>query len=199
MPRTECTALLCGQRDTSSTSAVRKFEALRYLTDHEVVVRKIIALIHWSLVYGSLKLWHPVPEQVIGLESMDREMQVPPNAMFPIRYAQQHDLWSRAQAEWENIASWVQYWFDVLQMEVRPNMFFGGDARLISPLVYFIIHHVNRVLELPVRMKEVLANTGWAQIRENLEKFDDGGLNEKLAQEETELRLSPTRTSGRTR
>ena len=59
-------------------------------------------------------------------------------------------------------------------------------CRLISPLVYFIFHHVNRVLELPIRMKEVLANTGWAQIRENLEKFDEGGLNEKLDKEEAE-------------
>ena len=138
--------------------------ALRYLVDHEVVVRKIITLIHWSLVYGSLKLRNPVPQQVVRLESMNRNMQAPPNAMFPIRYAQQHDLWSQAQTEWENIASWVQYWFDALQMEVWPNMFFGGDARLISLLVYFIIHHVNRVLELPMRLKEVLANTGWAQV-----------------------------------
>ena len=35
-------------------------------------------------------------------------------------------------------------------------------------------------------MKEVLANTGWAQVRENLEKFDQGRLSEKLDQEETE-------------
>ena len=153
-----------------------------------MVVRKIIALIHWSLVYGSLKLWHPVPQQVVGLESMNRDMQTPPDTMFPIRYAQQHDLQSRAQTKWENIASWVQYWFDALQMEVRSNMFFGGDARLISPLVYFIFHHVNRVLELPMRMKEVLANTGWAQVRENLEKFDNGALNEKLNQEESEAK-----------
>ena len=162
--------------------------AMRYIVDHEVVVRKIIALIHWSLVYGSLKLRNPVPQQVVGLEAINRDMQAPPNALFPIWFAPQHDLRSRAQTEWENIASWVQYWFDALQMEARPDMFFGGDARLISPLVYFIFHHVNRVLELPMRMKEILGNTGWAQIREDLEKFDDGKLNEKLIQEETEVR-----------
>ena len=67
-------------------------------------------------------------------------------------------------------------------------MFFGGDACLISPLVYFIFHHVNRVLELPMRMKEILGNTGWVQIREDLEKFDNGKLNEKLVQEVTEVR-----------
>ena len=49
-------------------------------------------------------------------------------------------------------------------------MFFGGNACLISPLVYFIIHHVNWVLELPMRMKEVLTNTGWAKVREKLRK-----------------------------
>ena len=67
-------------------------------------------------------------------------------------------------------------------------MFFGGDARLISPLVYFIFHHVNQVLELPMRMKEVLANTGWTQIRENLEKFDNDALNEKLDRERSEAK-----------
>ena len=80
----------------------------------------------------------------------------------------------------------MQYWFDALQLECWPSLFFGGDARLISPLVYFIFHHVNRVLELPIRMKEVLANTGWAQIQEQLEKSDEGGLDEKLYKEEAE-------------
>ena len=138
----------------------KEVRAMRYIVDHEVVVRKIIALIHWSLVYGSLKLRNPVPQQVVGLEAINRDMQAPLNALFPIRFAQQHDLRSRAQTKWENIASWVQYWFDTLQKVARPDMFFGGDARLISPLVYFIFHHVNRVLELPMRMKEILGNTG---------------------------------------
>ena len=59
-------------------------------------------------------------------------------------------------------------------------MFFSGNARLISPLVYFIFHHMNQVLELLMWMKEVLANTGWVQVQEKLEKFDEGGLIEKL-------------------
>ena len=154
-------------------------KALRYIVDHEMVVRKIIALIHWSLVYGCLNLHHPIPDRVAGLESVDRTSQRPSDAMFPLRFDQMHDLRPRARAEWENIASWVQYWFDALQLELRPGMLFGGKARLISPLVYFIHHHMNRVLELPIRMKEVLANTGWSHIRDHLEKFNSGALAEK--------------------
>ena len=92
-------------------------QALQFITDYEMVARKIIARMHWSLVYGIMKFRHPVPDQVVGLESIDRNMQIPLEAMFPIRYAQHKDLWARARVEWENIASWVQYWFDALQLE----------------------------------------------------------------------------------
>ena len=47
-----------------------------YIVNHKVVVRKIIALIYWSLVYSSLKLRNPVPQQVVGLEAINRDMQV---------------------------------------------------------------------------------------------------------------------------
>ena len=161
-------------------------QALQFIVDYGVVTGKIIARMHWSLVYGIMGFWNPVPDQVIRLESMDRNWQTPPNVSFPVWYTQLVDLRVRARAEWENIASWVQYWFDALQLECQPGLFFGGDAHLISPLVYFIFHHVNRVLELPIRMKEVLANTGWAQIREQLEKSDEGGLEEKPYKEEAE-------------
>ena len=163
-----------------------KVQALRYLVDFKEVTGKVIARLHWSLVYGIMGFRHPVPDQIVGLEFMDKDWQTPPNALFPVRYARIFDIRVQARAEWENIASWVQYWFDALQLECRPSLFFGGDARLISPLVYFIFHHVNRVLEMPIRIKEVLANTRWAEIREQLENSDEGKLQEKLYQEEAE-------------
>ena len=57
-------------------------KALRYIADHEMVVRKIIALIHWSLVHGCLGLNHPIPDRVAGLESVDRKSQRPSDAMY---------------------------------------------------------------------------------------------------------------------
>ena len=59
------------------------------------------------------------------------------------------------------MASWTQYWFDAQQKARRPRLFYGGDAQVVSPLVYFICHHVNKVLELPVRLWHVLENSGW--------------------------------------
>ena len=162
--------------------------ALQFIEDFQTVAGKIVASVHWGLVFGILKLKHPVPCQVVGLEAIRREMQSPPESLFPIRYVQNEDLRVRAWDEWENIASWAQYWFDALQAARHPGLLFGGDARLVSPLVLFIFHHINWVLELPIRMKEILANTGWAVVWENMEKLDEGRLNEKLEEEKAETR-----------
>ena len=52
--------------------------------------------------------------------------------------------------------------------------------------MFFIFHHVNRVLELPAHLKVILANMGWAQERESLDRLDPGRLAEKLDHEEVE-------------
>ena len=141
------------------------------------------------MVYGIMKFQHPVPDDIVRLESVDHRQQYPPTAPFPIQYPPKgDDLREKARMKWEHIAAWVQYWFDAQQLMCRPEMFYGGDARLVSPLVYFIFHHMNRVLELPMRMREVLGNTGWARVREHMEKFDDNNLAEKLEKEESERR-----------
>ena len=161
-------------------------QALRYLADFKEVTEKVIARLHWSLAFGIMGFRSPVPDPIDGLEFMDKDWRSPPDAVFPVQYARILDVRLQARAEWELIASWVQYWFDALQLECRPGLFFGGDARLVSPLVYFIIHHVNRVLEMPVCLREILANTGWADMRELLENMDEGKLQEKLYHEEAE-------------
>ena len=161
-------------------------QALRYLVDCKEVMAGVIARLHWSLVYGIMGFRSPVPDPIIGLEFVDKDWRTPPDAVFPVRYARILDVRLQARAEWELIALWVQYWFDTLQLECRSGLFFGGDARLVSPLVYFILHHVNRVLEMPIRLREILANTRWADMRELLENTDEGKLQEKLYQEEAE-------------
>ena len=81
------------------------------------------------------------------------------------------------------MASWAQYWFDAQQKARRPRLFYGGDARVVSPLVYFICHHVNKVLELPVRLRHVLENLGWQRERDYLEEHDVGTLVDGLERE----------------
>ena len=56
----------------------------------------------------------------------------------------------------------------------------------MSPLVYFICHHVNKVLELPVRLRHVLENSGWQRERDHLEEHDVGTLVDGLERESVE-------------
>ena len=56
----------------------------------------------------------------------------------------------------------------------------------MSPLVYFICHHVNKVLELLVRLGHVLENSGWQRERDHLEEHDVGTLVNGLEQESVE-------------
>ena len=56
----------------------------------------------------------------------------------------------------------------------------------MSPLVYFICHHVNKVLELPVRLRHVLENSGWQREWDHLEEHDVGTLVDGLERESVE-------------
>ena len=56
----------------------------------------------------------------------------------------------------------------------------------MSPLIYFICHHVNKVLELLVRLQHVLENSGWQRERDHLEEHDVGTLVDGLEQESVE-------------
>ena len=66
---------------------------LMFIDDFKTVAEKIIARVHWSLVFGILKCQHPVPDPVVRLEAINREMQSPAEVLFPVRYAQGEDLW----------------------------------------------------------------------------------------------------------
>ena len=56
----------------------------------------------------------------------------------------------------------------------------------MSPLIYFICHHVNKVLELPVCLRHVLENSGWQRERDYLEEHDVGTLVDGLERESVE-------------
>ena len=129
---------------------------------------------------------HPVPDRIVGLEGTGPHEQSPAGAAFPTRPEEQDDLRIHARDGWEWIASWAQYWFDTQQKDRRPHLFYGGNTRVMSPLVYFICHHVNKVLELPVRLRHVLENSGWQRERDHLEEHDVGTLVDSLEQESVE-------------
>ena len=161
-------------------------QALQFIPNHVEVTGKIVAWVMWALVYGMMGERHPVPDQIVGLEGTGPHKQSPVGAAFPMRPEGQDDLRIRARDRWEWIASWAQYWFDTQQKARRPRLFYGGDARVVSPLVYFICHHVNKVLELPVRFRHVLENLGWQRERDYLEEHDVETLIDGLEQESVE-------------
>ena len=151
-------------------------QALQFIPNHIEVTGKIVAWVMWALVNGMMGERHLVPDQIVGLEGTGPHEQSPVGAAFPTRPEEQDDLRICARDGWEWMASWAQYWFDAQQKARRPRLFYGGDARVVSPLVYFICHHVNKVLELPVRLWHVLENSGWQQERDYLEEHDVGTL-----------------------
>ena len=155
-------------------------QALQFIPNHVEVTGKIVAQVMWALVNGTMGERHPVPDGIVGLEGTGPHEQSPVEATFPTRPEEQDDLRIRARDGWEWMASWAQYWFDAQQKVRRPCLFYGSDARVVSPLVYFICHHVNKVLELPVRLRHMLENSGWQRKRDYLEEHDVGTLIDGL-------------------
>ena len=118
-------------------------QALQFIMDHQIMLGKIVARVQWGLVFGIMGRQHPVPDSIVRLESINQRMQSPAGALFPIKFQNQGDLHIRARDGWEYIGSWVQYWFDTQQKAWHPRLFFDSNAHLVSPLVYFIVHHIN--------------------------------------------------------
>ena len=161
-------------------------QALQFIPNHIEVTGKIVARVMWALVNGMMGERHPVPDRIVRLEGTGPHEQSPVGAEFPTRPEEQDDLRICARDGWEWMASWAQYWFDAQQKARRPRLFYGSDARVVSPLVYFICHHVNKVLELPVRLRHVLENSGWQRERDYLEEHDVGTLVDGLEGESVE-------------
>ena len=161
-------------------------QALQFIPNHVEVTGKIVAQVMWALVYGMMGERHPVPDRIVGLEGTGPHKQSPAGATFPTRPEEQDDLRIRARDGWEWIASWAQYWFDAQQKARRPRLFYGGNTRVMSPFVYFICHHVNKVLELPVYLRHVLENSGWQREWDHLEEHDVGTLVDGLERESVE-------------
>ena len=163
-----------------------KVQALQFIPNHVEVTGKIVARVMWALVNGMMGERHPVPDRIVGLEGTGPHEQSPAGTAFPTRPEEQDDLQICARDGWEWMASWAQYWFDAQQKARRPRLFYGCNARVVSPLVYFICHHVNKVLELPVRLRHMLENSGWQREWDYLEEHDVGTLVDSLERESVE-------------
>ena len=163
-----------------------KVMALQFIPNHVEVTGKIVARVMLALVYGMMGECHPVPGRIVRLEGTGPHEQSPAGAAFPMRPEEQDDLRIHARDGWEWIVSWAQYWFDAQQKARCPHLFYGGNTQVMSPLVYFICHHVNKVLELLVCLRHVLENSGWQQERDHLEEHDVGTLVDGLEQESVE-------------
>ena len=57
---------------------------LLFIQDHKTIAEKVVARVHWALVFGILQCRHPVPDQIVGLESIDQKMQYPVGVSFPL-------------------------------------------------------------------------------------------------------------------
>ena len=177
---TKAHAFILWAENYKLNSECYEVQALQFIPNHVEVTGKIVAWVMWALVNGMMGERHPVPDRIVGLEGTGPHEQSPAGAAFSMRLEEQDDLRIRARDGWEWMASWAQYWFDTQQKARHPRHLYGGDARVMSPLIYFICHHVNKVLELPVRLQHALENSGWQQERDYLEEHDVGTLVDGL-------------------
>ena len=96
-----------------------------------------------------------------GLHMVDPILQQPPESIFPVQINFDEDLRNRARERWEETLSWVQYWWEAGYTLRNPALFYDGNLRMDSPMVLFILYHINKVLpeDKPIRLEAVLANT----------------------------------------
>ena len=124
-----------------------EIKALSFLPDYIHVATKTIAWVLWSMVYilkgGSL----PCPDGLAcGLHMVDPILQQPPESIFPVQINFDEDLRNRARERWEETLSWIQYWWEAGYMSRNPMLFYSRNLRMNSPMVLFILYHINKVL-----------------------------------------------------
>ena len=139
-------------------------KALSFLPDYVHVATKVITKVLWAMVYVLKGGLLPCPDSLAQeLQQMDPVLCQPPDSAHPIKITFNEDLHSRARESWEEILSWVQYWWEAGYTFRNPQLFYGRNLRTDSALVLFVLYHINRVLPegKPIRLEALLANTGW--------------------------------------
>ena len=109
----------------------------------------------------------PCPDGLVqGLQMVDPVLHQLTESVYSIQINFNEDLWYRAQERWEETLSWVQYWWEVGYTAHNPMLFYGRNLRTDSPMVFFILHHINKLIWLDA----ILANTGWDHTRTVLQE-----------------------------
>ena len=102
----------------------------------------------------------PCPDGLVhGLHLVDPLLHQPPESVYPIQINFDKDLRNRARERWEETLSWVQYWWEAGYTSQSPMLFYGRNLRMDSPMVLFVLYHINKVLPegKPIRLEAVLA------------------------------------------
>ena len=159
---------------------------MSFLPDYMHVATKVIAKVLWAMVCvlkgGSLLC----PDGLVQeLQWMDPVFHQPPDSAHLVKITFDEDLRSRAQESWEEILSWVQYWWEAGYTFWNPQLFYGRNLRTDSPLVLFVLHHINQVLPegKPIPLEAVLANTRWDHSHTTLQETNPQEVHCQLEKE----------------
>ena len=164
----------------------REVKVLSFLPDYMHVATKVIAKVLSAMVYvlkgGSL----PCPDGLAQeLQRTDPVLRQSPDSAHPIKITFDEDLHSRALESWEEILSWIQYWWKAGYMFRNPQLFYGGNLRTDSLLVLFVLYHINQVLPegKPIQLEAILANTGWDHAHTMLQETNPQEVHRQLEKE----------------
>ena len=164
----------------------QEVKALSFLPDYAHIALKAITKVLWSMVYvlkGGSLLCPDVLAPVLQL--VDPVLHQPPDSVYPIKITSDEDLCSQAWESWEEILSWIQYWWKEDYMARNPPLFYGGNLRTDMPMVLFVLHHINQVLleSKPIWLEAILANTRWDPALATLQETDLAEVHHWLEKE----------------
>ena len=164
----------------------QEVRALSFLPDYVHIATKVITKVLWAMVYvlkgGSL----PCPDGwAQELQWTDPVLRQTPDSVHPIKITFDEDLHSRAWESWEEILSWIQYWWEASYTAHNPQLFYGRNLRTDSPKVLFVLHHIKQVLleGKPIQLEVVLANTGWDHTHTMLQETNPQEVHCQLEKE----------------
>ena len=105
-----------------------ELRALTFLEDGAEVAGKVITLVLYAMVNCTLGGVLPFPESMpMGLTQSSPHRQSPLGALFPEEpNLENDDVREKARAKWEELCSWLQYWWEAGEAAHHPTRFFGG-------------------------------------------------------------------------
>ena len=104
--------------------------ALMYIPHHVDVTGEIVSWVLWAIVNVCLGSISPFPDSVAEVSAMlctmNKEWQERRAGPFPRMPVFNPDICFKAREKWEEVCSWIQYWWEAWISSARPGHFFGG-------------------------------------------------------------------------